>query len=289
MTQTYLKKNYVKSTSSSWTKALFTGLPILGALALPVATAINNEFDTKIQTDPLATALKYINPIEYDSAKSFTSTGNLSHIGVSVVSLELISQSIHSAKNLYTKYNQGTQKVLKVKLPNEVATKEIIAKGSLPISTYLGDLFMIGGTAGYLSTQDPLAKAGFAIGGVLGNIICKSISDDSCYEASSSGGTNIVNSNINSNNNTFIFNNGNNYSTSSNEQISDEAAAAMLIIMGIVGTYAVSKMLIDDSIPGHYKYSFHNLNGKEIPLTLEWDQNGDHHISDQYGREIEVQ
>lgn len=284
MSKIFLKKYYVKSYSSSWTKVIFTSLPILGAFTLPIAHGIKFISNGAFSTDLLDNGMGYINPLSYDVNKAFFNKDNLYHIGLGAFNLSMIAQSASSLKNFITKFQQNTQKIIDVKINGQ--QEQVVAKGTLPISTYLGDLFMIGGTAGYFATDDLWGKVGFAAGGILGNIICKAIADDTnCEIKDESGGeinNSIVNSNINSNN-TYIYNS--NYGSTSH--ISNEAAGAMALILAIGGIYTVGYMLINDSTPGLYQYKFCDRAGRDLDMSIEWDQDG-YHIFDKHGEEVAI-
>jgi hypothetical protein len=276
MTKTNLSKNYVKSYSSVWTKVLFTGLPIALSFASPIANWLSSDSASKVSSF----MTKIANGYDYKAGQDVFSHDNLKHIGFTALNLSLVGQSLHSLKDLIGKWQQGTEKIVTVKLNGKV--EEIVANGKLPLSTYLSDVSMIGGTVGYFVTSNPLGKAAFAVGGVLGNIIFKAFADDSSHEVNNtiSGGINnsIVNSNVNSNN-TYIYNAGN----GDGENLPEGTA----FILGLLGVYKVGEMLINDSTPGLYRYTFNRMNGEELKLSVEW-QGDNYHIYDQYGREIEV-
>jgi hypothetical protein len=273
MTKTNLHKHYVKSYSSLWTKLLFTGLPIGLAFTSPIAKLLGSEDKIHDYMTSIGGGL------EFKSSESLFSTENLLHIGFSAFNLLLVGLSLHSLKDLVGKFQQGTERIVTVKINGN--PEEIVAKGTLPLSTYLGDIFMIGGTAGYFASSCPLGKLAFGIGGVLGNLICKAYADDTSHEVHNqiAGGINnsIVNSNVNSNN-TYIYN-----ANSGNEGISDGTA----FFMALLGIYEFGSMIINDSTPGLYNYEFSRMNGESLKFNIEW-KDDQYHIYDKYGREIEV-
>ncbi len=253
MTKKFIQRQYVKDSSSTFTKALFVGLPVLGAVILPFAEAHFSK-DTGPQY------FKY--PL------------------VTFLNLTLISQSIHSAKNLYTKSQQGTQKVLDVEIDGKET--KVVAKGTLPISTFLSDVSLIAGTAGYFAAPDLFIKGCSAVGGIISHLIFKAFADDSNNHISSNsqGGVQQINSNNINSNNTNI-NIGNSYCGRNN------ISEAELALLGVAATVGLSSYLISDSTPGDFRYKFYSQNVTELPIKLEW-HNDDYALVNEYGEEISV-
>ncbi len=253
MTKKFIQRQYVKDSSSTFTKVLFVGLPVLGAVISPFAEA--HFFK---DTEP----------------QDFT------HPLVAFLDFSLISQSIHSAKNLYTKSQQSTQKVLDVEIDGKET--KVVAKGTLPISTFLSDVSLIAGTAGYFSAQDPFIKGCSVVGGIISNLIFKAFADDSNSHISSNSqvGVQQINSNNINSNNTNI-NIGNSYRGSNN------ISETELTLLGIAATVGLSSYLISDSTPGDFRYKFYSQNGTELPIKLEW-HNDDYALVNEYWEEISL-
>lgn len=270
MTKTFLKKLYVKSYSSVWTKTIFNVMPIISSCIGPI-----------IYNEQIKEIFSYINDFRYDTEKKFSDGNNLNYIALNIFNLSILSQSIHCLKNFISKCQQDTNKIINIKINGD--EQEIIAKGKLPLSTYLGDLFMIGGTAYYFKTfktNDVATKIASLACGILGTIICRSIADDTIYEINNQTSNGINNSVINSNNTV------NNIYNINNDGILDNDI--QMALLALVGIYKTSDMLINDSTPGQYQYKFYNSSGRELQMSMEWDQDGNYHIFDSYGREIEV-
>lgn len=311
----FLKQHYTKSSSSAITKTLFTLAPIAGAFALPTFKFLDRTFNNGVtNTAGFESALKYINPISYDSTKDILDNQNLQHIGLGAFNLMLVSQSLHSCKNLYTKYQQeGVKKVLPIEI-NGWQTK-IVAKSSLPISTYLSDISLIGGTIGYFAVNGFWSKVMCGTGAILGNVIFKAFADDSTESVYSSAlgiagvvnnaninsNNNSNNTNINSNNRTTVINNYSNNKVSDEQRAADEkraegeennnnidpalviAVIAGLIVVGYTGSYLVS-----DSSPGLYQYKFYDMYGNKLPMNIEWHPDGSYSLlNHETGEQIE--
>jgi hypothetical protein len=306
-----LKKYYTKSESSKITKTLFTALPIAGAFLLPIAHGIDEAFND----GGAKTNINYLKKfgLQYDDSKTILDSSNLKNIGLTAFTLLLPAQAIHSAKNLYTKWNQSHQKIIKIDVDGQ--TKDIVAKSTLPISTYLADISLIVGAIGYFAMNDSFwPKLLCGAGGVLGNIIFKACADDSTESvfsqaagmtglayANVNSGNNSNNVNIGSNNTTYNFGGINTGNKKTNQNEDDNApqgvnnseidpAAILLAAGALVGTAYVGSYLISDSTPGNYIYKFYDKKtGEKLGINLEWSENDNSYtLYNEYGEEIAV-
>ena len=91
--------------------------------------------------------------------------------------------------------------------------------------------------------------------------------------------------NINLGTHIKLENQGNSGHSNDSDNVNPDAAIALL---GVAAAIAASYALISDSTPGNYLYAFYNKSGDKLPITLEWHDDGDYSLIDQYGEEITV-
>lgn len=289
-----LTQCYTKSSSSAITKTLFTLLPIVGGLLAPTVAFINScvSKENQLPFDKIQNTFEFMHPLKYDITKDFLSYENAAYSGLTIFNLFLISQSIHSAKNLWHKCNQTEQRTLTVQDVSGHPT-QIIAQGTLPLSTFFTDLSLIGSTMGYFMSTGLWSKVAWASCGILGNLIGKACSDDSSamlrVSRNERNDKTVVAATSIGSNNTYI---NNTYNIASQEEQAQENdysdAAAIVLVMLAISVYGAGQMLIDDSLPGRYDYKFFSKAGKKLPLRVEWDEDNQYHLYDKYGEEIEI-
>lgn len=204
---------------------------------------------------------------------------------VNFCNLTLGSLSLYSLKNLYNKSHHGTQKVLNVEIDGEVT--KIIAKGSLPISTYFSDISLILGTVGYFIAEDEIIGGCAAVVGIIGNLIFKAFADDSnsYIQSKFQGSTQQINSN---NTNITNINLGKTQDQPQEMHSNDSDNVVAPTILLASGIILAARSLMNDSTPGDYRYKFYTKDGKEeLPITLEW-HNDDYTLVNEYGETIPV-